>query len=138
MTHEIKQVNLPSGAILKLGVNPFEVSLALKEAVMQELKVIPFESQLEVAEIIKALFCSSVTSPQIKRCLWECFKRHTYDGGAGDLKIDLDTFQPLGNRRDYDVVCMEVAKHELTPFGKEGFVKFSSLATELFNSLRSK
>lgn len=127
------EVGLPSGAVLKIGNTPFESSLALKEAVIEELKLVPFTASTDVSDAIKNLYCISFSSQKIKKALWECLKRHTYN----DLKIDSQTFQSVEARQDYETVCMEVTKAELAPFGKSGFVKFSQLAAEMINSLLS-
>lgn len=127
----MKEVELPSGAILKINQSPFEVSLALKEAIIEELKSITFGKDTDVTDAIKNLYCISFSSQKIKSALKECLKRHTYN----DLKIDSQTFESLDSRQDYETVCMEVTKAEISPFGKEGFVKFAHLAGEMINSL---
>ena len=133
----LKEINLPSGAVLKIGNTPFEASLALKEAVMEELKALPFKADADVTDVIKNLYCISFSSQKIKTALWECLKRHTYNSGQGDLKITSQTFQPAEARQDYETVCMEVTQAELAPFGKQGFAKFARLAGEMINSLAS-
>jgi hypothetical protein len=134
----LKEIKLPSGAILKCGENPFEVSLALKEALYEEIKNIPFDKGKDVTDLIKNLVCTAFSSPKIKKCLWDCFPRYIYSSEKGDLKIDKDTFQPVQCRQDYETVCMEVTKEEVLPFGKEGFVKFAQVLSEMLSSPESK
>lgn len=133
----MNEIKLPSGAVLKIHETPFEVSLALKESVMEELQKVSFKSGVDITDAIKDLYCISYSSPRIKQALAECLKRHTYNNGTGDLKIDNKTFQPVQARQDYETVCLEVTKAEISPFGKEGFVKFAHLAGEMITSLLS-
>jgi hypothetical protein len=132
---EIKKIDLPSGAVLIYEPSPFAVSLALKEAVAEEMMRLQLNSSTDKAEIIKNLFCISISSQKLKACIWKCFEKCRYNSGAGDLKIDKDTFEPVRARQDYETVCMEVAKEELAPFGKEGFVKLSQHISAMFDSL---
>lgn len=129
----MENFELPSGAVLTITDTPFEVSLALKEAVVEELKNVPFTASTDVTDAIKNLYCISFSSPRIKKALGECLKRHLYNG----MKIDAQTFQKIEARQDYETVCLEVTKAELAPFGKSGFVKFSQFAAEMINSLAS-
>lgn len=130
----IKEVKLPSGATLKIGLPPFEVSLALKEAVLEEGRTIAITSKTEMAEVYKDLFCIGFSSKKIKACLWECFKYCQYNNGqSGDLKIDKDTFEPLPAREDYMTVCMEVAKANIHPFVKSLYAEYGQFVTMILN-----
>ena len=111
----MQEVKLPSGAILKIGHTPFEISLALNEAVIEELKNIDVTADTEMLVIYKNLFCVGFSSPKIKECLWKCFERCTYNSGKGDFRIDKNTFDPIDARQDYAEVCMEVAKYNIAP-----------------------
>lgn len=133
--HEHK---LPSGAILKIGHTPFEVSLALNEAIVEELKNVVISSDMEMATLYKDLFCMGFSSQKIKACLWKCFERCTYNSGKGDLRIDHQTFEPMEARQDYAEVCMEVAKYNIAPFVKSHFAKFSQVLETLKASPESK
>ena len=44
---------LPSGAILKFNISDFKTCLALKEAVMVELKNVEIRGQAELADLMK-------------------------------------------------------------------------------------
>jgi hypothetical protein len=133
-----KEVTLPSGAMLVIGHTPFAESLALNEAVIEELKSISFTSQTEMGTLYKDLFCVGFSSKKIKDALWQCFKRCTYDSGKGALKIDKDTFEPEEARQDYPEVCMEVAKANIVPFVKAHSQKFFLILENLKNSPESK
>lgn len=122
----MREVKLPSGATLKVNPSPFGTSKALYQAVLKEFRSVAFSSKTDMAELFKSLFCIGFSSPEIEACLWECFKRCTYNGGAGDLKIDQDTFEAVERRDDYMVVCSEVAKDNIGPFVKSLFAGYKT------------
>jgi hypothetical protein len=131
----VKDIKLPSGAILKITDPPWAVALGLREAMAEEMKSIGVDSGMQVSKVMKDVICTAMSSQKVKAAMWECFARCMYDGGNGMLKIDQDTFEPVKARQDYDVVCVEVAQHVLAPFGKEGFAKFAQILGKLFGSL---
>lgn len=133
-----KEVALPSGAILKIWHTPFEVSLALNEAVVEELKSLDFNAQTDMLVIYKNLFCLGFSSKKIKECLWKCFEKCTYNSGKGDLRVDKQTFDPEESRQDYASVCMEVAKYNILPFVKTHSAAFSQILESLKSSPESK
>lgn len=117
----MREVVLPSGATLKVTAAPFAASKALYQALLRELRGVDASSY---SALLQQVFCSGFSSPEIEACLWECFKRCSYDGGAGDLKIDKDTFEPLERRQDYMDVCIEVAKENVLPFVNRLYAEF--------------
>lgn len=116
---------MPSGAVLKIGVSPFEVSKALYQAILEEAKAVAFVSTTEMASVYKDIFCVGLSSKKIEACLWECFKKCIYNSGKGDLKIDKDTFEPVEARSDYVAVCIAVAKENIDPFVKGLYAEYS-------------
>lgn len=116
---------MPSGAILKIGVSPFEVSKALYQAVLEEAKVISFASTDEMVSVYKDLFCIGLSSKKIEAALWECFKKCIYNSGKGDFKVDKDTFESIEARADYVAVCIAVAKENIDPFVKGLYAEYS-------------
>ncbi len=117
---------LPSGATLKIQPASFAVSKALYQALLRELKSVQVNTTVEVGNFFKDLFCVGFASADIEACLWECFKRCTYNSGKGDLKIDEQTFEPVACRDDYMKVCVEVAKENVLPFGKSLYAEYLS------------
>lgn len=115
---------MPSGAILKITPSPFADAKALYQAILKELKLIHMDSKTEMVNIYKDLFCSGFASEEIEKKLWVCFKRCTYNGGAGDLKIDESTFEPVERREDYMSACIEVAKENVFPFAKSLYAEY--------------
>lgn len=123
----MKECKLPSGATLKITPSPFAISKSLYQAILKEAKGIAVGSGTEMASLYKELFCIGFSSPEIEKALWECFKRCTYNGGNGDLRIDESTFEPVEARADYMTVCMEVAKENVGPFVNSLFAEYQRI-----------
>lgn len=130
----MKEVKLPSGAILKITPAIFEVSKALYQQVLKETKDIKMGAGTDLASAYKDLFCVGFSSKEIESCLWECFKHCTYNSGKGDLKITKDTFEPVTARDDYMTVCMEVAKENILPFVKSLYAEYAPLLKTIINA----
>lgn len=118
-----REIALPSGAVLKVAPAPFAASKALYQAVMLELRSIPFNGKEDRADLIKNFFCAGCASQAIEVCLAECLKRCTYN----DAKIDNDTFEPTERRQDYLTVVLEVAKENIGPFVNSLYAEFQKL-----------
>lgn len=126
----MREVVLPSGAVLKITLAEFAVSKALFQAVTREVRGVQGGN---IEDILKDMFCAMLPSPAVEACLWECFKRCLYNSGAGDLKITADTFESAERRGDYIKVCTEVAKENIGPFAKSLYAELSSFRTMLEN-----
>lgn len=124
----MREVTLTSGAVLKIGQVPFETSKALYQAVLEELKSLKINSEDQLAQLYKDIFCVGFSSKKIEAALWDCFKRCQYCDSRGDLKIDKDTFEPVSARADYVQVCVEVMKENIDPFAKGLFAEYKTLA----------
>jgi hypothetical protein len=123
----MKEVKLPSGAVLKVSPAPFKDAKALYQALLKEARGIEINSKTEMAEIYKNLFCTGFSSEEVERVLWVCLARCTYNSGKGDLKIDGDTFEPVEARDDYMQVCVEVAKENVLPFVKSLYAEYKRM-----------
>lgn len=110
----MKDVTLPSGALLQIGTVPFDATNNLKKAVMKEVKAIPMTSTKILIDLSKDYVCGILGSDEVEKCLWECMKRCLYNG----MKIDKATFESEEARSDFTDVQMEVGQHCLLPFGK--------------------
>lgn len=128
---QLREIKLPSGATLKVQPSPFAISKALYQALLKEAKEVPFDTKMEMATLWKNLFCIAFSSPTIEACLQECFKRCTFNGGAGDIKIDENTFEPVERRDDYMKVCVEVAKENVLPFVKSLYAEYQHISAIL-------
>ncbi len=114
------EVKLPSGAVLKIDIAPFADAKALKQAVLKELKSIQVTTKTDMEVFFKDMFCIGFSSPEIEKCLGECFKRCLYN----DLRISDQTFEPENARQDYMTVCFEVAKANILPFMKSLYAEY--------------
>jgi hypothetical protein len=110
---EPEKIKLPSGAELTISKTPFAVSKSLYQAILEEAKTSKIDAATEIdINLYKDLICTAFTSNKIEMCLWGCMKRALYNGE----KITESTFEPDEARQDYYPVCIEVAKHNITPF----------------------
>ena len=121
---QLKEVKLPSGAILKIQAAPFAEAKALHQAILEEAKGVHVGTTAELGNIFKDLFCIGFASKKIEACLWACFPKCIYSSEKGDLKIDKDTFEPIEAREDYLTVCMEVAQENVAPFMKSLYAEY--------------
>lgn len=111
---DLREVKLPSGAVLKVQPTTFVQAKALNQELLKSLRTVPLTSTNEVGEMVKNLFTTGFSSPEIEKRIWDCFDRCLYN----DHKITQDTFEPAEARQDYVVVCYEVAKENILPFVK--------------------
>lgn len=116
----MRQVTLPSGAVLGVEPAPFAAAKALHQAILAEFRGVQVSANLDMVALFKDLFCTGFSSKLIESCLNECFKRCTYNAGEGKgaLKLEESAFEPVNRRQDYMVVCKEVAQDNVSPFLK--------------------
>ncbi len=131
MSSSSKKVKLPSGAELEIWVSPFEVSKALYQAMLDEVRGLKLDPKAEVdVNFFKDLFCAGFSSKKVEECLKECLKKATYNGA----RISSDTFEPVEARQDYMQVCFEVAQENVAPFTKSLYAKYQTIL-ELMKSV---
>lgn len=123
----MKEVVCPSGAVLKLSAAPFADSRELYKAILSEGKSVQVSEAVDILQIGKDVFCTSFSSPVVETALWKCLQRCIYNDGRGDLKIDLNSFEPENSREDYMFVCTEVIKENISPFLKNLSAQFKVL-----------
>lgn len=126
----MKEVDLPSGAKLSILSIPFAEAKALYQAILEEGKGIAFDSSVDIASLVKQLFCAGFSSKKVDACLSICLSRCTYNS----LKIDKDTFEPLEARSDYSIVCIEVIQDTVAPFMKGLYAEFARLLSAMQSS----
>lgn len=131
----MREVILPSGAVLKIGAAPFVDAKELYQAVLREVRGVEGTTY---TDIFKELVCIGFSSPLIEKCLLKCLERCTYNAASGegagvDLKITTDTFEPVERRDDYMKVCAEVVKENVLPFGKSLYAEFQNYRSMLAN-----
>lgn len=114
----MREVTLPSGAVLKVGLAPFGVAKKLQQAMLRELRHIGVGMVPDmgfVPELLKNAFCTAYSSAEVEQAMKLVIIRSTYN----DEKIDLDNptmFEPVEARADYYQVLAEVAKDNVGPF----------------------
>ncbi len=117
----LKEVQLPSGAVLKVAPAPFAIARDLYQAILREMRGVTFATDGEVGGWIKDLFCASFSSKEIERILQECMKRCLYN----DSKFTDQTFEPIEAREDYVKVLAQVTMENVLPFMKSLFAEYS-------------
>lgn len=110
----MKEIPLPSGALLKISHTPFSESKALYQALLEELKEVAVDSKTDLTAMMKNVFCMGFSSKKVEAALSVCLKRCLYN----ELKIDDQTFEPASAREDYVKVCIEVVEENIRPFLK--------------------
>lgn len=129
------EVTLPSGAVLKIGMIPFDASNNLKKAVLKEMQGIQIHSTRQIMDMCKDYLCLSFASEPVETCLWECMKRCTYNNGNGDMKIEKSTFENPIALGDFTHIQMEIALACLIPFGKGLFAVLQRMLAASANFL---
>ncbi len=119
----MREVELPSGATLKVSPSTFANSKALYQAMLSELHEVKVDLAPNFADLIKEVFCRGFSSQRIESALWKCFPSCLY----GLSKITEETFEPVEARGDYMKVCMEVARENVDPFFKSLYAEWLAL-----------
>jgi len=124
---ELKDITMPSGAILSVSLAPFSEAKALYKAALKEIKSLDIKESDEVdLNLFKNLFSTFFASDEIERALQPCMARCLYDG----LRIVSNTFENEKAREDYVQVCWEVAHANVSPFLKNlGLLSKTAMST---------
>lgn len=134
MEHQtMREVKLPSGAVLKIAPGTFAQSKTLWEAVLKVLRGVPITGtgNLEMVDLYKNLFADGFTSPEVQAALWPCLQHCLYNDGTGDVKIEQSVFEPVAARQDMLKVFMEVTKENIDPFLKGLYAEYGNLLNDL-------
>lgn len=126
---EPKEITLPSGATLKLLHTPFSESKELYQAILEELKGVPFSSDSDHIAVLKDLFCAGFASKKVEVSLTKCIKRCLYNATKID-KLD-EIFDSEKAREDYSIICIEVAMENIRPFMKGLYAGFERTSLEI-------
>lgn len=118
----MREVRLPSGAMLKVDPAPFPDSRALYQALLEEGKGLRLDMNAEVdGNLYKDIFCVGFSSKKIESAIFKCMQRCLYN----DLKMTDETFEPEAAREDYFTVLFEVVQENIRPFTKSLYAQFS-------------
>lgn len=123
----LREVQLPSGATLKLNAAPFRDAHALFQAFLAFQSIInqfyPAEllKKEDQKEALRSLIPWALSSQQFHQALTVCFKRCLYKTNIpgptdADLPVNDKTFETPEARGDFAKVCVEVAVENLDPF----------------------
>lgn len=133
----MKEITLKSGAVLKVGLPPFQDSKNFFQAVVRNMKSVEIDNKIDTLEaFVGALLGSQLADQEIERCLWLCMKQATYNSkkpGSADIKIDPVMFEPIEARMDFIEVCLEVSKENLAPFMNGLYVALPNLISMIGN-----
>ncbi len=124
------EMTLPSGVQLRILNIPFAEAKDLYQAVLEELKKVPFDQNTPMVALIKEMAWIGFGSKKVEAALWKCFERCLYNG----LKIDKETFEAEKAREDYSTVSVEVIQNAILPFSKSLFVESGRLSAIIFGS----
>lgn len=111
----MRQVILPSGAVLAVGIAPFNEAKGLQQACLRELRHISVGRALPMEGMLKDIFCVAYASPEVEAAMRPVIIRSTYNGEKIDLAKP-DIFEPVEARSDYYQVLAEVAQDNIGPF----------------------
>lgn len=125
---ERREVELPSGAIMKIQVAPFKDAKNLYQVLLREFKALEFTAKTDHEVLFKNLFCAAFSSVAVEKALWECFKSCTYNTGNGEKKMSEDTFEPVEARDDFTLACWEVGQENIAPFWKSLWREYGLLS----------
>ncbi len=120
----MKEVTLPSGAILRVDPAPFGSAKKLWQCTLEELKKskVDAETNLDV-NFFKDIFCVSFSSKEMDAAISDCSKRCLYN----NLKISDELFEKPEAREDFISVQFEVWAENVAPFMKGLSAKFATM-----------
>ena len=126
----MKEVTLPSGAILTVNEAPFEDAKSLHQVFLKEFSNVDMGSGVELGSMLKNAFCLIASSREFERALQKCVDRCLYNGE----KITNEVFEPSEARADYTEVVYHVAFENLNPFMKGLFSRYSEVIKKMTES----
>lgn len=126
----MREVKLPSGAVLGVKAAPFPDAKALYQAILRESKGLIQSSKTDMAAVYAEIVRIAFSSEEVEAALWKCMVRCTYNR----LKIDNQTFEPIEARDDYMQVCIEVGKENVFPFLKSLYAEYGAALKRLINA----
>lgn len=133
----MKEITLKSGAVLKIGATPFDVSKCLFQAVVKSLKNVEISKDVNSYEgFVAALIGAELSDSEVEKWIWACLSRCTYNNaGKADLKIESAMFEDDKAREDFIDVCIEVGQENLRPFMKGLYLALPHL-TEMIENIQ--
>ena len=132
-----QKTTLSSGAELEMTMLPFTEGRKLYKAVARALKAVQLDINKDIKDInaLKDGFIEITTNEEVEKEIFNALKRCTYNN---ERILSWDFFEDLERRADYFIVCWEVVKFNLYPFGSRLFAKLSALLNQNGQSQKSK
>lgn len=124
----MKEVTLPTGAILGLQMADFEDGTALYQTLCSELVGVQMPVSVQGQDIkslagmnineLKDGLLKMLGSQKIYAAIWKCMTVCTYtpSGSSSPVRITKNTFQEAEARKDFLPVAWEVLTHNVGPF----------------------
>lgn len=133
----MKEITVPSGATVKIGLASFGEAMALKSIIAKELAASPLKIDLNSLTMESDIDLSAIAStilmvdanPAVHAALFSCLARSTYSGE----KITQNTFEPEAARGDYYPIVISALEVNLLPF----FVGLRSRFSEVMERLQA-
>lgn len=126
----MKEVTLPTGAILGLQMADFEDGTALYQTLCSELLGVQLPTSIQGQDIkslaginineLKDVFLKLMGSKEIHTAIWKCMACCTYtpSGSTTPVRITKNTFREVDAREDFFPVAKEVLTYNVGPFFK--------------------
>jgi hypothetical protein len=124
----MKEVTLPTGAILGLQMADFEDGTALYQTLCSELVGVQMPVSIQGQDIqslagmnineLKDGLLKMLGSPKIYAAIWKCMMVCTYTpaNSSSPVRITKNTFQEASTRKDFLPVAWEVLSFNVGPF----------------------
>lgn len=126
----MKEVNLPSGSILRIHEASFEEALELNDVFLEELRSVNFSFKNEISSMITAAVLAVAPSKKFRASLFKCMERCIYEGATMNKEFwKSDKIK----REDFYSVCHSVGEENLRPFGNDLYSLYVSIASKLAN-----
>ena len=103
-----KEFKMPSGATISFQHPPFEDADELYRTFLEEMKGVKLMED-NIGDMVKNVFCMSLSSKKIKAQLKICMAKTLYNGE----RINEHTWEPIKAREDYIPACLECMKETL-------------------------
>jgi hypothetical protein len=123
----METVTLPSGAVLKITLSPFDVAkrlfqkvilfqLAMKDVQLADGKDAVADADDQVKT--RKLMVAALSSSEVEAAILECFPRCLLNTGGADGPLTPKSFEKPEMWGDYLVACAEVGTANFLPFVK--------------------
>lgn len=123
----MKEVNLPSGAVIRIDEAPFEDALELNDIFLEELRSVNFSVKNEIGSMLAAAVLAVAPSKKFRAAVLKCMERCLYDGATMNKE-----FWKAGKikREDFYSACHSVSEENLRPFENDLYSLYVSIVSK--------